>query len=282
MKSILVPLGNTEHSEAALKVAIGLAEKAGALLRGLYVRDQRKARDTYLRALPYPTISPDLNQSILDKTLESVITEMDNEEHEVTKKFDELMQGFSGAYELIVETGQLDETVLKWEKSVDLIVMGKSREAENPKTPVLSEHARAIIQKSYRSCLVVTDGHEPGDSILLAYGGSPTAGKALRETAVFAKLLDAGVSVLTVKEEWETAEPFLETAARYLKAHGIEAEKIWKKSDVMESIAAIVKEKNISMLIMGAYGHNTWRELIFGNNTEKVIGKFDIPLLLCS
>lgn len=282
MKSILIPMGDTEHSNSALKVAIDLARKTDAVIRGIYVKDLRKIKQTHMDALPYPTISPDLNQSIIEKELESVITEMDEEEDKVAQKFYEIMKDFDGEFELTVESGDVAEVVLRHEKAVDLIIMGKSREASNPKTPVLGRSSRAIIQKSYRSALVITKGYDPGNRILLAYGGSPTAGKALRETAVFAKLLSAKVYVICVMEDYENAEPQLNTVERYLRPYGVKVERIWKKSNVVESIIETVKDKEINFLVMGAYGHNTWRELIFGNNTEKVIEKLNIPLLLCS
>lgn len=282
MKSILVPMGNTEHSKAALKIAVMLADKGEAFIRGLYVKDIRKMQNSYLDTLPYPTISPDLNQSIIDKSLESVITEMDREETQVSQVFHNIIQEFKGGWEFIIESGDLSQIVLKEEKAVDLIVMGKSRESKNPKTPVLSKHARDIIQKSYRSCLVITDGYYPGDSILLAYGGSPSAGKALTHTAKIAGLFQAKVYVLSVDEDYENALPHLKTAEKYLKAYGIEAELIWKKPEVVKAIVSTVEEKNIKMAAMGAYGHESWKQLIFGSNTEKAIKNLNIPLLLCS
>lgn len=283
MKSILVPMGNTEHSREALKVAVKLAEKSGAVIRGIHVSDLRKSRDEYKNAMPYPTISPDLNQSIMDKRMESIVTEMDEEIESVRDIFQEITQGFEGKTEFIFKTGDLGEIVLEEEKSVDLIIMGKSREAENPKTPVLSPYARTIIQKSYRSALVISSGHEPGDRILLAYGGSPTSGKALIETAIFATLLGAKkIFALCVNEDFENASPMLEIVEKYLKPYDIEVEKIWKKTSVSEGIISTVQDHEINLLIMGAYGHESWKEFIFGSNTEKVIQKLDIPMLLCS
>ena len=283
MKSILVPMGNTEHSREALKVAKKLAEKAGAVIRGIYVADMRKSRDEYKNSLPYPTISPDLNQSIMDKRLESIVTEMEEEGENIRDVFNDLTKDFSGKTEFISLTGDLAELVLENEKAADLIIMGKSREAENPKTPVLSPYARAIIQKSYRSALVITSGFYPGERLLLAYGGSPTSGKALLEAAVFAGIMGAKkIYALCVNDEFENASPLLETVEKYLEPYGVEVEKIWKKTSVVEGIVSAVNEYDINLLIMGAYGHESWKEFIFGSNTEKVIKKLNIPMLLCS
>jgi len=282
MKSILVPMGNTGHSAAALQAAITIAEKVDAVIRGVYVKDLRKARERFKETLPYPTISPDLNQSILEKTLESVVTEMDREEDLVSQTFRDTIKGHDVKNKFIVQTGELSEIVLQLEKSCDLIVMGKSREAENPKTPVLSSYAKKIIQKSFQSALVITEGHFPGNRILLAYGGSKTAGKALKETARFAKLFNAEVFALCVNEELGDTSPYLEIVENYLEPYGINVEKIWKKSSVVDAIVHVVEEKDIDLLIMGAYGHESWKEFIFGSNTEKVIKRLDIPMLLCS
>lgn len=283
MKSILVPMGNTENSRQALRAAVMLAEKSGAVIRGIHVSDLRKSRDEYKNAMPYPTISPDLNQSIMEKRMESIITEMDEETENVREIFQEVIGDFEGKTEFIFRTGDLAEIVLAEEKSADLIIMGKSREVDNPETPVLSSYARAIIQKSYRSALVVSSGYMPGDRILLSYGGSPIAGKALIESARFATLLGAKkIFALCVNEDFENASPMLETVEKYLAAYEIEVEKIWKKTSVSDGIITSVNDHNINLLIMGAYGHESWKEFIFGSNTQKVIEKLDIPMLLCS
>jgi nucleotide-binding universal stress UspA family protein len=45
-------------------------------------------------------------------------------------------------------------------------------------------------------------------------------------------------------------------------------------------IASYVEDKDISLLVMGAYGHNRIRHLVIGSTTAQMLRSSHIPVLL--
>ena len=71
----------------------------------------------------------------------------------------------------------------------------------------------------------------------------------------------------------------LDEAELYLKAYKIETELLLKDGEPAEEILMTAKEKQISLIAMGAYGHNI-REFILGSITEHVMREATCPVLL--
>ena len=89
------------------------------------------------------------------------------------------------------------------------------------------------------------------------------------------------VIVVTVGEE-----PEQDTASLldYLMAHGIAATHRHvlpvKGVGPGEQVLAEARELGADLLVMGAYGHRPWRELLFGGATRQVISTSLLPILL--
>jgi len=69
----------------------------------------------------------------------------------------------------------------------------------------------------------------------------------------------------------------------YLRAHDIHAQGIavaTGQRSVPESLLARAKDLKADLLVMGAYGHSQFREMVLGGVTEHMLQKADIPLLL--
>jgi manganese transport protein len=48
----------------------------------------------------------------------------------------------------------------------------------------------------------------------------------------------------------------------------------------VEAISKFVKEEEADLLIMGAHGHQTMKDFIFGSTVESVRHKLEIPVLV--
>lgn len=280
IKSILVPMTNTENSFAALEAAVKLSKKAGAAVEAFYVRDIDKIIQTHSSTLPYATVSANLGSSSSKIASEEAERRLKREEEFVTSKYRVLTADFDGAKSLKIETGKTAELILNREKAVDLIVMGRSREADNPDTPPLSPIARQVIQKSYHPSLIISKGYMPGNNILLAYDGSRPASSALMDTVIFANLLKARVHVIISGKNRDKNLFYSDTVEQYLKNHQVNLEIYIRETEPVEAIKNVMEETGANFLIMGAYGHRSWKDLIFGSTTEKIIEAVHQPILL--
>jgi nucleotide-binding universal stress UspA family protein len=121
------------------------------------------------------------------------------------------------------------------------------------------------------------------DSILVAWNGSREAARAMADAMPFLRLAQQ-VRVVTIVEtiQREKDLPDVDIGV-YLAKHGVRAE-----LDRVESIdtspsdcllPAALKMK-ADLLVMGAYGHKRWSELIMGGMTRSVMQNISLPVLM--
>ncbi len=89
------------------------------------------------------------------------------------------------------------------------------------------------------------------------------------------------MTVITIAEEDEEApQPLID----YLAAHGVAAQHHRalpvKGVGAGEQLLAEARDAGADLLVMGAYGHQAWRETLFGGATREVVGTSLLPVLL--
>jgi nucleotide-binding universal stress UspA family protein len=73
------------------------------------------------------------------------------------------------------------------------------------------------------------------------------------------------------------------TIAESLDRHGVKADIATLSSDgapIGEVLLRAAKDENAGVLVLGAYGHSRFAELVFGGATRHVLKNQDIPLLM--
>lgn len=118
------------------------------------------------------------------------------------------------------------------------------------------------------------------DTVLVAWTYSKEAIRALRDalpvlhSAKSVKLLTCGKG----HQADETAAPVID----YLKRHGIETEAVHHSVDghAGEEILDTAEQVHANLIVMGAYGHTSFIDKLFGSASRYVIGHTHIPLFL--
>jgi nucleotide-binding universal stress UspA family protein len=90
--------------------------------------------------------------------------------------------------------------------------------------------------------------------------------------------------VLSVHHEQIEAERLAGEGAGYLAAHGLPAEAVGQCSDVAAAalIEAEIKRSGARLLVMGAFGHQSWLTRLFGSTTRKLLHHHHCPVLMGS
>ncbi|MEQ8170175.1 MAG: universal stress protein [Candidatus Eremiobacterota bacterium] len=279
IKSILVPMGTSDSSVAALKTSINLSNLFKAELRLLYVEDMRKINVTMMNYM-----SAGVGISFDSPSLE---LESKRAEENIKKEIDfvqTVYNDFKNTIEaknsLTVIKGDITEEILKETHSVDLLVMGKSLEKDSEGK--LQGYVFNVIQRTNKPIISVSKGDTLGNNFLIAYDGSTAANNALRIAGEFISLLNPAVTVITVKEDREEAKLLIEEAKKYLLPYKEDIKTIWKHGKEVENILEVIKEKHISCVVMGGYGDNKIREFFLGRTTEQVLNMLDIPVIVAN
>jgi nucleotide-binding universal stress UspA family protein len=130
--------------------------------------------------------------------------------------------------------------------------------------------------------VVTVPGTRPaGRGVLVAYHGQREADLALQ--AFQASGLDFGeeVTVLSLDSNLEQAERWAQRAMEFLQLHHIQARPRPGCSSVASTILECIEQQKPRLLVMGAYGRSTLRELLYASVTDAVIRSSPVPVLLC-
>lgn len=183
---------------------------------------------------------------------------------------------------LLHETGFLVDCLEKFEDSCDLIVLGKRGESAEFASGHLGANLERIVRSSHKPCLVTSRQFKPIERVLIAYDGSPSCQNILQFIADSSVFEGLELHIVTVAKD--AAEPTaiasIESAKQSAQKAGFEPVCSVIEGHSETAIANYVTEQDISLLLMGAYGHSRIRHLVIGSTTAQMLRSSHIPVLL--
>ncbi|WP_454287302.1 universal stress protein [Rhizobium arsenicireducens] len=126
---------------------------------------------------------------------------------------------------------------------------------------------------------------KPIKRVLIAWNGSREAARATFDSLPFLKAAES-VEVFTVDPpETRSQSPSMAGAeiAATLARHGVNITVVREETDQLPASAAIenrLSDSSIDLLVMGAYGHKRWWEMLFGGVTRTVLESMTALTLL--
>lgn len=179
-----------------------------------------------------------------------------------------------------MRNGEIVETVLASESSVDLIIMGKRGEGAD----FDKMHPGSNLERVARSCtkpiLVASRKYEPIQRVLIAYDGGKSSRKALEHVAKSQLLKGLPIKLLMVSDNDSTAKQTLEQGTTLLQDGGFTVTSECVSGVPETVISKDVDQNDHGLLVMGAYGHTRIRSLILGSTTTAMISSCKIPVML--
>lgn len=285
MKRILLCTDGSIFAQSSYRYAAWLAPRLDAHVDVLYVTDVRSQKVASTGDLS-GSIGIDADRELLNKLvdLEHEKAKLNHQRSkllmEKAKQFFEA-EGIQNA-NFIHETGFLVDIFHEFEAQADLIMLGKRGEAAEFASGHLGANLERIIRASRKPCLVTSRQFKPIERLLLAYDGSPSGQKMLRfltESPAF-KGLELYIVTVAKNAEDKTAIARIEEAKHQAQAAGFEPVCCLIEGNPETAIAQYAEENNISLLLMGAYGHSRIRHLVIGSTTAQLIRSSHIPVLL--
>ena len=121
----------------------------------------------------------------------------------------------------------------------------------------------------------------PGPAVA-AYDGSPAAARALHGALLLGLLSGRAVHVVTVAAEQEAALRHAEQAALLLVRHGLEAKAhaLAGRGGFADELLAEIEALEPALVVMGAFGRRSWRELLFGAVTRELLARVEPPIFV--
>ena len=176
--------------------------------------------------------------------------------------------------------GALVETLAEVEGKADLVVIGKRGEAADFATGHLGANLERVIRGSTRPVLVANRAFKEIKRLLIAYDGGPSTRKALDHICTQPLLKGVECHLLVVGGATPANQEKLALAREKLAYAGLEVIATLREGEPEAEICRYIREENIDLLVLGAYGHSRIRHLIIGSTTTTLIRTCQVPLLM--
>ena len=285
VKKIFAPIQNAETAHGALKAAIAVARRHKAHIDALHIRQ----RPNVPAGGYYP-----VGVIFVDEHLAELKEALDAEAARLKQVFDRVMT--AEGVRIVASAAHRDDAgataswreqqgILPFDLSAaarvcDIVVFGRGDgDIGYPDANLIEE---AIFQ-SGRPVLIAPTGklERTPRRILVAWNGGREAARALSSAMPLFEETDAALvlSVGAIPSDLEGPEK----AAELLRLHGVKAEAERRdaaEGGAEEGLVDAARAFKTDLIVMGAYSHSRWRELVLGGFTRKLLKQSEFPLFL--
>jgi nucleotide-binding universal stress UspA family protein len=274
LKDILVHVDSSPQSEKRVNAAINLAAAHQAHLIGLYV-------------LTYPYIPGYIRPKIVPEVLEHQLEAVRQAATKAETDFTDMIARAGINAEWRCVEGDPVEVLDLHSRCVDVAVVGQ-HDSEETRTTSDSKMPDRLILSAGRPVLVIPNvGEYPviGERIMVAWDASRFATRAVND-AIPMMSAAKHVRVIAVNSEGgREGQDEIPTAdiCLHLARHGIEAEAVHifaHDGDEGDALLSRAADQGTDLLVMGAYGHARWREIVLGGVTRHMLQHMTMPVLM--
>lgn len=271
MKDIIVILDGTKETGICLESAEKIAKKLDSRLTGLYQE----------RTIDFGFFGEPMSVELIDTLHEQFSKEKDK----VEKKFIAFSKSTSISSKLSIIPPNVVNGLFNHTSMSDLIITSQGDRSQGSTTA--SADLDHLLMGSRRPVLVIPyigASATIGSNVLVAWDGSVEAGRAVHDSLPILKKANK-VTIYSIQDR-DVIDTELGGAdiAEHLAHHDVNIEVVSDpKSDdlkVGEQLLSRVADLGIDMMVMGAYGHSRYREMILGGVTRTILSSMTVPVLL--
>ena len=273
IKKILVPQDGSEFGKSALDWGIYLAGKFDAGLIGIHVIDILSLEGPFLHDISGSLgFEPFLNFSTKMREV------LEARGKTILSAFEEECENAGIRHERSLPVCVIPNEICEKANLADLVILGKRGVNAMFEYGLLGSTTESVLRRSPKPVFVVAERFAEPASPMLAYDGSPNAGKAMHSAAEWIKTLGLPLTVVNVSMEAEGAA--LKDAENYLKPYGIQADFVQLSGDPPLAIEKYYRENGRDLLFMGTSHHSRIVEMVLGSTTEHVMRNVAGPFFL--
>ena len=270
LKDILVHVDGREPSAARVDAAVTLAARSEAHLVGLHVISVPQI-PTYVEA----QLPPEITKRQLEYAKQAA--------EEAHKMFESAASSAGIQYEWRTDEGDTVDRVSMHARYCDIAIVGQQEDAGVP-----SEMPDRLILSVGRPVLLIPRvGSYPviGDQVMVAWDASRLATRAVNDALPVLRRAKQ-VSVIAINPRSSDEEHGQVPSADislHLARHGVKAEAQHTYADDISAgdmILSRAADAGADLLVMGAYGHARWRELVMGGVTRHMLQHMTLPVFM--
>lgn len=276
LKKILVHVDHLEAGERRLRGAATVARLFDATVNALYV-------DSWALWASASVYGPEITPALI----ESQKSVSESQQLRAKESFDRVSITGKVPMRWLITEGDPAGRICANARMNDLIVLGAGS-GEYLTGPGLLDQ---VVLGAGRPVLLLPDEFLSANAefdfkrIFIGWNNSREAARAIHDALPFLRYADTNLIGAVVSETEEPREPEeMPVLREYLEAHGLAVEiEIISHTPPANSGEALLEAaaaKQADMLVMGAYGHSRWREIVLGGTTRHVLKHANLPVLM--
>jgi nucleotide-binding universal stress UspA family protein len=273
LRTILVGLDGSAHSEAAVELGLRWARRTQAVLVGLGVIDEPTIRRPEPLGIGGSSWKGHRDAVLLEDARCCVAG--------FVERFSARCVHDGALFRVVQTAGVPAEEILQAAEDADLVLLGQ-RTYFRFETQVSADGTlEAVLHRSPRPVVAVPPQLPDNRAVVVAYDARPPAVRALEAFQASGLYEGQTVYVISVSREAEAAVEWAEEGARFLRAGGMGAlaRPFQSSGPPAALLLAQVKELAAGLLVMGAYGRSRFTEVLFGSTTRTALEKSENTLL---
>lgn len=272
IKRILVGLGGTEYTGAAIKQAVTLAMAHDADVTGVSIIDE--SRLTYSGPVPIGGghYAHELANDRMEKAKER--------SERAVREFTDACHAAGVQHQVRREIGEPFTLLIDQARYHDLMIFGLRSLFEYDLVPDPHNALVQLVQAGVRPLIAVSKGFYPVKKVLIAYSGSMESAKAMKRFVQMRLWPEAKLRIVTFEHQADKAEQLVGDAADYCRAHGFEVEVAFVPKSPKDHLLPYAEEWGADLTVVGNSAKNLLLRRIFGETALHVIQNANRPLFL--
>ncbi|TMN72540.1 universal stress protein [Pseudoalteromonas sp. S1727] len=281
MKNVITCIDGSNYTESVCNAGIWAADKLAKPLLFLHAieKDQKAHYENLSGAIGFGARS-----ALLEK-----MTELDEQQSKLALQLGkELLEhatqrAVAQGHELVESTqrhGTITDAICDLEADARLIVLGRCGQGHSASFKALGSHIEQIIRQVHTPVLITNQDFIQPQNFLLCYDAREIADKAVQRIIEGGLLQGLKCHLVTVKNNVSDQQSKFKAAEALLVEHGFEVEASYLTGNIFDSLMAYKQNHAVDMVVMGAFAHSKFRQVLLGSNTMKMIENTQLPLIV--
>lgn len=273
IKDILVHIDRGVRNSACLEAAVALAAAHDAHLIGLYV-------------LWRPVLPSYIVAYFDEATLKASEQMLQDDAARAEALFNERVAaaGVKGEWRCV--EGELLPTLSQHARYADFAIVSQRVPSDEQGADESSVPDQLVLSVGRPVLVIPYVGDYPliGSRVMVAWDASRLATRAINDAIPFLQRAEK-VSVIAVNPTGDDADGEIPSAdiCLHLSRHGVNAEAQHVYADdlgVGDMLLSRAADEGCDLMVIGAYGHARWRELVLGGVTRHMLQHMTLPVLM--
>ncbi len=265
---------NADHIETALQ----LAKRHDAHITGLYV--------LYQPDIP-GYVQAQIGAEVIERQVRRAVEEADL----ALADFEKQAASEGLLHDKILEQGLCEDVLISHTRCADILVVGQNDPDQGQYHGDKSLPDRLILNVGRPVLIVPYAGRyrDIGKNVYIAWDGSRPAVRALNDALPILEMAEK-VTVLSVNPPGNGQDDTMDETpgagiCQHLARHGIKAKADHVISDDVSGADMLLSraaDGGADLIVMGAYGHARWREVVLGGFTQHMLAHMTVPVLMAN